>query len=187
MKGIAVIVKKSITLLGAITLLGILSSPIAAADFPTRPVTLIVPFLAGTSTDVFLRVLAEATAKHLGQPIIVENKPGGAGTVGPATMAASAKPDGYTIASMLVTMFRYPHMMKVSFDPLKDFTYILNVSGYCFGVVVKADAPWKTFDELVAYAKANPGKVTYATPGTGGTTHITMEMFGLKHGIIAPR
>ncbi len=157
--------------------------PVMGADFPTRPVTLIVPFAAGSTTDIFLRVLAETTSKYLGQPVICENKPGGAGTVGPATMAATAKPDGYTIAPMLVTMFRYPHLMKVSFDPLKDFTYILNVSAYTFGVVVKASAPWKTFNELVAYAKANPGKVTYSTPGTGGTTHITMEIFGLKHGI----
>jgi tripartite-type tricarboxylate transporter receptor subunit TctC len=183
MEGIVKIMKRSIILLGGIALLSIFPFSAMAANFPTRPVTLIVPFLAGTATDVFLRVLAETTSKHLGQPVIIENKPGGAGTVGPATMAASAKPDGYTIAPILITMFRYPHMMKVTFDPLNDFTYILNVSGYTFGVVVKGDAPWKAFDQLVAYAKANPGKVTYATPGTGGTTHITMEIFGLRHGI----
>jgi tripartite-type tricarboxylate transporter receptor subunit TctC len=84
---------------------------------------------------------------------------------------------------MHVTVLRYPHMMKVTYDPLKDFTYIMNLSGYTFGVVVKADAPWKTFDEFVAYAKANPGKITYSTPGTGSTTHITMEVFGLRNGI----
>jgi len=175
--------KRSMVFLGVITLLWISVFPVMAADFPTKPVTLIVPFAAGSTTDIFLRVLAETTSKYLGQPVIAENKPGGAGTVGPATMAATAKPDGYTVAPMLITMFRYPHLMKVSFDPLKDFTYILNVSGYTFGVVVRKDAPWKTFDELVAYAKANPGKVTYSTPGTGGTTHITMEIFGLRHGI----
>ncbi len=175
--------KRIIIFFGVLTLLWIFVFPVMAADFPTRPVTLIVPFPAGTATDIFLRVLAETTSKYLGQPVIVENKPGGAGTVGPATMAATAKPDGYTIAPMLITMFRYPHMMKVSFDPLKDFTYILNVSAYTFGVVVRKDAPWKTFNELVAYAKANPGKVTYSTPGTGGTTHITMEIFGQRYGI----
>jgi tripartite-type tricarboxylate transporter receptor subunit TctC len=175
--------KRIIVLLGVMTLLSILAFPAMAADFPTKPLTLICPFAAGSTTDIFLRVLAETTSKHLGQPVVVENKPGGAGTVGPAAMAATAKPDGYTIAPMLITMYRYPHMMKVTFDPLKDFTYILNVSGYTFGVVVQAKTPWKTFDEFVGYAKANPGKVTYATPGTGGTTHITMEVFGLRHGI----
>jgi tripartite-type tricarboxylate transporter receptor subunit TctC len=183
MKGLVKIMKRSMVLLGAITLLWILAFPAMSADFPTRPVTLICPFAAGTATDIFLRILAETTSKHLGQPVVVENKPGGAGTVGPATMAATAKPDGYTIAPIIITMFRYPHMMKVTFDPLKDFTYILNVSGYTFGVVVKGDSPFKTFNDLVAYAKANPGKVTYSHPGTGGTTHITMEIFAMKHGI----
>ena len=175
--------KRSTVFLVALTLLSILASPVMAADFPTRPVTLIVPFAAGSATDVFLRVLADTTSKYLGQQVVVENKPGGTGTVGPAAMAATAKPDGYTVAQIQAGIFRVPHMMKVSFDPLKDFTYILNVSGYLFGIVVKADAPWKTFDEFVAFAKANPGKVTYATSGTGGTPHVTMEVFGLKHGI----
>jgi len=175
--------RRRTVLLVTVTLLCILPLPAMAADFPTRPVTLICPFAAGTATDIVLRVLAETTGKYLGQPVVVENKPGGAGTVGPATMAATAKPDGYTISPMLITMFRYPHMMKVTFDPLKDFTYILNVSGYCFGVVVKGDSPFKTFNDLVAYAKANPGKVTYSHPGTGGTTHITMEILGLRNGI----
>lgn len=176
--------KRGLFLMMVVSIIGgAFAVSVTAADFPTRPVTLICPFAAGTATDIFLRVLAETTGKYLGQPVVVENKPGGAGTLGPATMAATAKPDGYTIAPMLVTIFRYPHMMKVTFDPLKDFTYILNVSGYTFGVVVKGNAPWKTFNEFVAYAKANPGKVTYSHPGTGGTTHITMETFALKHGI----
>ena len=175
--------KRSIVLLAAIVLSGILSFPAVAADFPAKPVTLICPFTAGSTTDIFLRVLAETTGKYLGQPVIIDNKPGGAGTVGPATMAATAKPDGYTVTPMLITMYRYPHMMKVTFDPLKDFTYIMNVSGYLFGVVVKGDSPFKTFNDLVAYAKANPGKVTYAHAGTGGTAHITMEVFGQKNGI----
>jgi tripartite-type tricarboxylate transporter receptor subunit TctC len=118
----------------------------------------------------------------LGQPVVVENKPGGGGTVGPATMAATAKPDGYTISQIPISVFRYPWMMKTTYDPLKDFTYIIHLTGYTFGVVVRKDAPWKTFDELVAYAKANPGKVTYATPGAGTSLHTTMEMIALKKG-----
>lgn len=153
------------------------------ADFPTKPVTLIVPWPPGGSTDVTMRVLAEATSKYLGQPVIVENKPGGGGTVGPATMAATAKPDGYTISQIPITVFRYPYMMNVSWDPLRDFTYIIHLTGYTFGVVVRADSPWKTWKEFIDYAKANPGKVTYATPGAGTTLHITMEVIAMKEGI----
>jgi len=155
----------------------------AAADFPTKPVTLICPWPPGGSTDVQMRSLAEATGKHLGQPVVIENKPGGSGTVGPATMVAAAKPDGYTIAQLPITVFRMPHMMKATWDPMKDFTYIIHVTGYTFGVVVKADAPWKTWKEFMAHAKANPGKVTYATPGAGTTLHITMEQIALKEGV----
>jgi tripartite-type tricarboxylate transporter receptor subunit TctC len=130
-----------------------------------------------------MRALAETTGKYLGQPVVVENKPGGGGTVGPATMAATAKADGYTVSQIPISVFRYPHLMKVSWDPLKDFTYIIHQTGYTFGVVVKKDAPWKTWNEFVAYAKANPGKVTYATPGAGTSLHITMEMFAIRNGI----
>jgi len=155
----------------------------AAADFPTKPVTLICPWPPGGSTDVQMRSLAEATQKFLGQPVVIENKPGGSGTVGPATMVAAAKPDGYTIAQLPITVFRMPHMMKATWDPMKDFSYIIHVTGYTFGVVVKADSPWKTWKEFMAHAKANPGKVTYATPGAGTTLHITMEQIALKEGI----
>jgi tripartite-type tricarboxylate transporter receptor subunit TctC len=163
-------------------ILGVLTGPVLATDFPTRPVTLIVPWTAGGPTDVCLRILAETTKKHLGQPVIIENKPGGGGTVGPATMAATAKPDGYTISQIPLPVFRYPLMMKTTWDPLKDFAYIIHLTGYTFGVIVKKDAPWKTFNELVAYAKANSGKVTYATPGAGTSLHTTMEMIALKKG-----
>ncbi|MDH4266777.1 MAG: tripartite tricarboxylate transporter substrate binding protein [Deltaproteobacteria bacterium] len=159
------------------------ATPVLADQFPSKAITIIVPYAAGGSTDVVTRILAEETSKFLGQPVVVENRTGGGGTVGGATMAATAKPDGYTIAMMPITMYRYPHMMKVNWDPLKDFTYVIHVTGYTFGVVVKADAPWKTWNEFIAYAKANPGKVTYATPGAGTTLHITMEMLAKKLGI----
>ena len=157
--------------------------PVMAADFPSKSVTLIVPWVAGGSTDICMRVLAESAAKHLGQPVIVENKPGGGGTVGPATMAATAKNDGYTLSQIPLGVFRLPHTMKTTWDPLKDFTYIIQLTGYTYGTVVKKDAPWKTLKELLAYAKANPGKVTYATPGVGVMQHVTMEKLARKEGI----
>ena len=154
-----------------------------AQQFPNRPVTLIVPWPAGGSTDIGMRALAAATEKHLGQSIVIENKPGAAGTIGPANMAANAKPDGYTVAQLPITVFRLPFIQKTSFDPTSDFTYIIHVTGYTFGVVVKADAPWKTFQELLDYAKANPGKVNYGTPGAGSSLHITMEQIAKQKGI----
>ena len=154
-----------------------------AADYPTRPITLIVPFPAGGGTDTHLRVLGDLVSKELGQPVAIENKGGASGTLGPATMAATAKPDGYTISQMPATLYRLPFIQKTSFDPKTDFTYILQLSGYAFAVAVKDDAPWKTWGELIEYAKANPGKVTYSTSGAGGTQHITMEQIAKKLGI----
>ena len=154
-----------------------------AQQFPTRPVTLIVPWPAGGGTDIGMRALALATEKHLGQSIVIENRPGAGGTIGPANMAANAKPDGYTIAQLPITVFRMPFIQKTSFDPAKDFTYIVHLTGYTFGVVVKADAPWKTFGELLDYAKANPGKINYGTPGAGTSLHITMEQIAKQKGI----
>lgn len=157
--------------------------PAAAQDFPTRPVTLIVPWPAGGATDIGLRGLAEATEKHLGQRIVIENRPGGAGTLSPAQMATTAKPDGYTVAQIAITVFRLPAMRKTNYDPRTDFTYIIGVTGYTFGVAVKKDAPWMTFQEFLAAAKANPGKINYATPGAGTSLHITMEQIAKQQGI----
>jgi tripartite-type tricarboxylate transporter receptor subunit TctC len=130
-----------------------------------------------------MRALATATEKHLGQSIVIENRAGGSGTLGPGQMAATAKPDGYTLAQIPITVFRFPFMTKTTFDPAKDFSYIIGVSGYTFGVVVKPDAPWKTFPELLAEAKANPGKINYGTPGAGTSLHITMEQIAKQQGI----
>ncbi len=157
--------------------------PARAQTFPTRPVTLIVPWPAGGATDRHLRVLADAASKHLGQPIVIDNKPGASGTLGGATMAATAKPDGYTIAQLPITIFRLPYMQKVSWDPRKDFSFIIHLTGYTFGTAVNAQSPWKTWGDLLSYAKANPGKVRYGTPGTGTTLHITMEQIALREGI----
>lgn len=155
----------------------------AAQDYPTRAITLIVPWPAGGSTDTHLRKLGEIASRHLGQPIIIENKPGSGGMLGPAGMAATAKPDGYTLSQLTVGAFRQPHMQKVDWDPLKDFTYIIGVSGYTFGVVVKSDSPFKTFKDLMDYAKANPGKLSYGSTGTGTSPHLLMEEVAHKAGV----
>lgn len=151
--------------------------------FPSRPITLIVPFAPGISVDLLFRGLADAASKHLGQPVVVDNRAGGSATLGPAQMAGNAKPDGYTIAQIAIPMFRVPVMQKTSFDPVKDFTYIIMVGGYSIGTVVKADSPFKTWKDVIDFAKANPGKLTYTTPGRATTNAIAMELMAAQSGV----
>ena len=146
-----------------------------AQAYPSKPITLIVPWPAGGSTDRHLRTLAEIASKQLGQNIVVDNKPGGGGTSGPGTMALTAKPDGYTIAQFPMGMLRVPHMQKVQWDPLKDFSFILGVSGYTFGFTVRADSPHKTFNDYIEAARKEPGKIDYGSTGIGTSPHLLME------------
>ena len=164
-------------------LLFAVSGHTAAQPFPSKPITLICPWSAGGGTDLHLRKLAEIASRHLGQPVIVENRPGGSGMNGPATMAKTAKPDGHTLSQLSITAFRVPHMQKVDWDPLNDFSYIIGVSGYTFGIVVKSDSPFKAFRDLLEYARANPGKLSYGTPGTGTSLHLAMEEIAAKAGV----
>jgi tripartite-type tricarboxylate transporter receptor subunit TctC len=174
--------RTALALLSA-TILAAIAGPASAQNFPTKPINLIVPWPAGGSTDIAMRAIAEAASKHLGQPVIVDNRAGGSGTVGPAQMAATAKPDGYTIAQIPITIFRLPLMQKTTWDADKDFTYIAHLTGYTFGVTVRADSEFKTWADVVKFAKANPGKVTYATPGAGTSLHIGMEQIAARDGI----
>ena len=146
-----------------------------AQDFPSRPITLIVPFPAGGSTDRHMRTLADLAGKQLGQPIIVENKPGAGGTLGPGTMARTAKPDGYTITQFPMSMLRMAHMQKTAWHPINDFTYIIGVSGYTFGFTVRSDSPYKTFNDYIAAARKSPGAVDYGSTGAGSSPHLLME------------
>ena len=164
------------------TLLALAASTAAAEGFPSKPVTLIVPWPPGGSTDIAMRALAEATQKHLGQPIVVENRPGAGGTLG-ATALLKAPADGYTVTQIPLGVFRVPHLQPTPYNPLTDFSYIIGISGYTFGVVVRSDAPWTTWGELIAFAKANPDKVSYGTPGANTSLHITMEEVGYAQGI----
>ena len=152
-------------------------------SFPAKPLTLICPWPPGGGTDTHLRKFAEVAQKYLGQPVVIENKPGGGGMIGPAQMAHLAKPDGYTVSQLPISAFRLPHQRAVDWDPLKDFTYIIGITGYTFGVVVRTDSLFKTFNELIAYARAHPGQLSYATPGTGTSPHLLMEEVAMKTGV----
>ncbi|GAA4002921.1 tripartite tricarboxylate transporter substrate binding protein [Comamonas faecalis] len=159
------------TLLAALPLAGT-AQP---AAFPNKPLTLIVPFPAGGPTDAQMRALAAAAGKVLGQSVVVVNQPGVGGTLGPANMARTAAPDGYTLSIAGNTLYRLPLLQKVSYDPLKDFTYLINLTGYTMGIAVRADAPWKTLDDLIADARTRPGQINYGSTGVGSSGHIAME------------
>src|SRR5512140_295895 len=134
---------------GAVLLLALAAGPALAQQFPVKPITLICPWPAGGASDLVMRAFAESVGKQLGQNVIVENRPGASGTMG-ASALVSAPPDGYTLTQLPISVFRTPLMNKMTFDPLKDITYIINVTGYTFGLVVRADAPWKDLNEFVA-------------------------------------
>ncbi len=159
------------------------SSAVRAQAFPSRPITLYCAFPAGGPTDQVLRAFAESASRTLGQPIVVESKPGAGGTVAPIALK-SANPDGYTLSQLAISIFRIPHMQKApQLDALRDFTYIINMTGYTFGLVVPAGAPWKTLKDFVEDAKKNPGKIDYGSTGTGTTPHLAIEEFAAKAGI----
>ena len=153
-----------------------------AQAFPNKPIKYICPWPAGGSTDAVIRAIAESAAKTLGQQVIVDNKPGAGGMLG-ANELVSAKPDGYTLSQLPHGVFRIPHMQKTTFDTLKDFTWIACLTGYTFGLVVPADSPIKSIKDLVDYAKANPGKFTYGSTGTGTSPHLAVEEFAQRAGI----
>jgi len=162
------------TALAAAVLAG--AAPAALAQtYPSRPITLIVPWPAGGSTDRHLRALAEQASKHLGQNVIVQNQPGGGGTTGPGNMALQAKPDGYTIAQFPMGMLRIPHMQKTQWNPLTDFSFIIGVTGYTFGFVVRSDSPYKTFNDYIEAARKQPGKIDFGSTGTGTSPHLLIE------------
>ena len=163
--------------------LGSLGATFAQAQaFPVRPIKLIVAFPAGGPTDITMRALAENASKILGQPVIIDNKPGAGGTL-PAQQLQTAQADGYTLGQIPLGVFRLPYTTKINWDPVKDISYVLNVTGYAFGIVVPADSPFKTWADFVAYAKANPGKLTYGSTGTLTSPHLTTELIAQKAGI----
>jgi tripartite-type tricarboxylate transporter receptor subunit TctC len=153
-----------------------------AQTFPNKPIKLVIAFPAGGPTDITMRALADNASKILGQAVIVENKPGAGGTL-PAQALQSAPADGYTVAQIPLGVFRLPYTTKLSWDPVKDISYVINVTGYAFGLVVPADSPLRTWTHFVAWAKANPGKLSYGSTGTMTSPHLTMELIAQKLGL----
>ena len=152
-----------------------------ASDFPNKPITLIVPYPAGGATDVVIRPFAEAAKKHLGQPVIVENRGGGGGAVGVGSIVGK-KPDGYLLSVVVTSLHRNSYINKLPFDTVKDVTPIIRLAGYLYGILVRSDSQFKTLKELVEYARANPGKISYMASGVGTGGHIAMEELGYNAG-----
>ena len=157
-------------------------SAFAQAEFPSKPVKLVIAFPAGGPTDITMRSLADNAGKILKQPVIVENKPGAGGTL-PAQQLQTVQPDGYTLAQIPLGVFRLPYTTKINWDPVKDISYVLNVTGYAFGIVVPMDSPLKSWTHFVGWAKANPGRLSYGSTGTLTSPHLTTELIAQELGI----
>ena len=154
----------------------------AGGAFAQRPIQLIVPWPAGGATDLTLRILCEEAAPLLGQSIVVINKPGAAGTQ-VAPLLKAAEPDGHTIGQVPITVYRHALMNKVPWDPVTDLSPIVQVSGTTFGVLVPASSAWKSFNELLAWARAHPGELILGSTGIGTTAHLATEEVLLRNNI----
>jgi len=151
------------------------------AEFPTKPISLIIPYPPGGSADLTCRGLANAAKKHLGQPIICENKAGGGGTVGPS-LVVTRPPDGYTLGLITASPTIAYHMGKLNFNPVEDLTPIVRYGVYLYGLVVRSDSPWQTVQEFIQYSRQNPQKVSFGSPGVGTPPHLAMEELAVLAG-----
>jgi tripartite-type tricarboxylate transporter receptor subunit TctC len=174
--------KKSFKLLAAAALCTLAGS-VLAQNYPTKPIKIIVPYPPGGITDIVGRTVGDRISRDLGQTVIVENRSGAGGSIG-ASEAARAQPDGYTLfigtsATHGTNPSTYPNL---PYDPAKDFAPVALVAEAPLMIIVSPDVPAKNIEELIAYAKKNPGALSYATTGTGGSVHLTTELFGMKTG-----
>ena len=164
-----------LTTAGALALgAGGLGGARASVPYPSRPITLWVPWPAGGATVISLRLLAELASHSLGQTIVTDNRAGAGGTLA-MPILQQAEPDGYTIAQMPQPVFRAPFVQKVLWDPIRDVTPIIQVSGVTFGVLVPTGSALRSLDDLFAYARARPGELSIATNGVGTTPHLVLE------------
>ncbi len=164
--GRAVIARRTVAV--AIAALALAGSA-AAQSYPTRPIKLVVPFTAGSPNDVMARLLTQQLAPRLGQPIVIDNKPGGGTSIGTKT-AAAAEPDGYTLLFISSAIITDPAMKQVAYDPLKDFAPIATVNSTAWLITVSPTLPVRTLADLVAHSKAHPGTINFAA--TQGTAAI---------------
>lgn len=147
----------------------------AQADYPNRPVTLIVPYGAGGTTDQLARALGDALSRQLGQTIVVENKPGANGTMG-VMQLRRAEPDGYTLSIIPMGVFRQPYLQPggVAYDPIKDVTYVSQIAEYAYALAVRADSKWQSVDDMLEEARRRPGAINYGSSGLFTSNHLAV-------------
>ena len=171
---------------GAVSLIAIVAATaaLAADSYPNRPVKLVVPFAPGGTTDIIARIVSLKIQGNFGQPIIVENRAGAGGVIG-ASDTAKAVPDGYNLGVATVSTIATAPAMEpnVPYDPVNDFTPIINIAATPNVLTVNPQFPARDFQGFIAELKKNPGKYSYASPGTGSITHMQMELFKAKTGV----
>lgn len=156
---------------------------LAQDNYPSRPITIVVGWTAGGGGDSMTRLLARTTATELKQTVLVENKPGSASLIG-SIAVMNSKPDGYTLGLGSASFYLIgPHIQKIPFDPIRDSVQIAGFYTTHFALVVRPDAPWRNYADFRNYAKANPGKISYGTAGTGTMQHIVFERVAKHDGI----
>lgn len=163
------------------TLLGLAAAPLALpalaqGGYPDKPIRFLIPWPPGGSLDALHRMMFEIAGRELGQQVVIENRPGARGTQAATFLVNQARPDGYTLAHQHLSILRHPFLTKQrTWDPVADFTYIMQVSGFLFGVVVRTDSPYRSFQDLIEAAKRDPGGLSFSTSGIATTNHIAME------------
>jgi tripartite-type tricarboxylate transporter receptor subunit TctC len=166
----------------ALLSLGLVSTGPLAQSYPSKPVRMVVPFLAGGNTDRISRAVAESFSKTFNQQFIIENRAGAGGAIG-AEAVAKSPADGLTLLICAVGFVITPHLQKVNYDPFKDFAPISNLGSNSSILTVHTSVPVKSLREFIDYAKANPGKITYGSAGNGSFSHITTELFAMRAGL----
>jgi tripartite-type tricarboxylate transporter receptor subunit TctC len=174
--------KVLILILVTVSVVSVFFKPVLGKDFPTKPIELVCPYAPGSSMDIMSRLIADIAPKYLGQPVVVVNKPGAGGSIAAADIIGS-KPDGYKLVMLTNAFFATTvKIQKIPFDP-NDLTPIVNLYEYKLGLIVKGDSPWKTLNDLLDYAKKNPGKLRCAHGGRGITLHLNALLIFKKAGV----
>ena len=170
---------------------GLLAIPLFATPalaqsrwLPERPIRMIIPWPPGGSADAQMRAMTESISRSLGQPVVVDNRAGAGGTLHAVHLAREARPDGLTVGQMHLSVIRRPFLVRQpQWDATTDFTHIIGLTGWLFGVAVRADAPWRNFREMLEDAKRRPGMISFATSGVATTNHLAMEEICTREGV----
>lgn len=163
-------------LLAGLPLVPLAAPAFGQARYPDRPIRFLIPWPPGGSLDALHRQMFELAARDLGQGFVVENMPGARGTRAAFFLTQQARPDGYTLAHHHLSILRHPFLTRQpTWDPVTDFTYVMQITGFVFGTAVRADSRWQTFEDLMREAREKPGTLTYSTSGIATTNHLAME------------